>query len=149
MAKNFKKLDETNLEFVLQTLSETTLSHVVKFTFISDDTMNDVININKLSPIPKYISNGIEIALIINENYFDLLPDEYKKIAILEAVHPIRINEVGNISILQPDVVTFSDFIEKTTFPEYLKFIESVKSVKDVTKENVEKTNVEIQTKLF
>ena len=145
MAKQFRELDVQNQEMIEKIISEKELDQFIKFSYASDDDAKEVLEVKKVTPINKFISNGIELVFIMNENIFDRLINEHQLMVINEVIHSIEYdNESDTISILTPDISSYSKYLEYVGIEEYIKLTESIKSIKDQISNNGNNPNTKV-----
>ena len=132
MAKEYRELDSQNQEMIEKIVSVKDLDQFIKFSYASDDNLGKPLEVKKVSPINKFISNGIELVFVMNENLFDRLIELHQLMVINEVIHSIVYdNESDTISLLTPDISTYSGYLEAVGAEPYIKLIESIKSIKD------------------
>jgi len=139
----FTKLDPVNQEVIEKVIAELLLDQVLNITLRSDNTLKTVIESYKETArtteistgvgdiIGPSVGGGVEFTIVVNEDYFDQMPDEFQRMAILETLHPLGKSETGAATKKKADVVTYSDFIAKYSMKDYIRYMESVKSVID------------------
>jgi len=147
MADNFKALHEANDEIISDVISKTILDDkitagIIKIATVSNPDLKEVMKVSVIKGVNKFLAEGTNLALIVNEDIFDLLPDEQQILSIKHAIHPINVNESsGAISLQTPDLVTYSDFIEKIDVQDLVVLNASIGSIKAQLKDTKEKTN--------
>ena len=140
MAENLKKLDSENEKLISQVIDSTTLEDkiiagIVKVGMVSNPDLKEVIKVSLVKGVNKFLAAGTNTAIQVNEDVFDRLTDEQQVLAIKHAVHCVKVNEnSGAITLLTPDLVTYSDFIEKVDIADIIVLNESIKSIKDALK---------------
>jgi len=139
MASKLTFAHEENEKIVKQVIGMTTLDTNIPVKVLSNESQKEVILAKLTTVKEKLLSQGILLTITINEEIFDRLVEEFQEMVILEALHPIHLNNNGDYTMDKADVVTHSGYLEKIEIEKYLSLIESVKSIKD-TIENGAKT---------
>jgi hypothetical protein len=116
----------------------------VAITVIGNNRLKEVVyNVNKASELLKYRSND-DVIIQLNEEIFEQLDDELQKMVIEEAVARIYYDdEKGKITIIKPDVNTFSLFLRKYGYEKYEVLQESVKTLFAAKEQENAENNVE------
>jgi len=121
-------LKETEQMFV-DVLNQTSIPKSIRFELIASNDMKDVGKVSKASEILKYMTD-VDIIVLINENIFDRLADDQKKMLLEELLAQVFWDgESGKIKLIKPDVNTFSLLIKKYGIDFYLGVKESIVSI--------------------
>lgn len=147
MADKFTALHEANDETISDVISKTILDDkitagIIKMATVSNSDLKEVMKVSLIKGVNKFLAEGTNVALQVNEDIFDELPDEQQVLAIKHSIHPINVNETsGAISLQAADLVTYSDFIEKIDVQDLVVLNASIESIKAKLKDNKEKTS--------
>ncbi len=128
MAK-FEKISElTQSQFDEVLKKRTTITDMVQFELICDNSMKAVYKTIKASDLYKW-KTGKEVIIIINEVVLDQLDQNSQLLLMEEALMYVTFDsEKDKVIIEKPDLVTFSGIIRK--YPEeYIRTFECVKAV--------------------
>jgi hypothetical protein len=118
-------LKETE-ELFIKVLNETSIPKSIRFELISSDDMKEVGKVAKANEILKYMTD-IDIIVILNENIFDKLVDNQKRMIIEELLAQVYWDSnTGKIKLIKPDVNTFSLLIKKYGIDFYLGVKDSI-----------------------
>jgi hypothetical protein len=118
-------LKETE-ELFIKVLNETSIPKSIRFELISSDDMKEVGKVAKANEILKYMTD-IDIIVILNENIFDKLADDQKRMIIEELLAQVYWDSnTGKIKLIKPDVNTFSLLIKKYGIDFYLGVKDSI-----------------------
>ena len=111
MAEYRQVADEVEKLFC-EVWDNTAIPHWVEFKIMADDKLKKVVDVRKQNELVEYLTEGTHIAVLINEDIFDGLEEEYQKKAIEEEIARITVVE-NKIKVQQYDFTTNSDFLEK------------------------------------
>ena len=121
-----------------EVLDKTTISqNVVEFKLLHNPQLKEAYELKKQSDLVSYLADGINMVLIINEDVFDKLTDEQKKILLEEALNGILVNDSDKIIVEKPDFSTHTGILQKhgvetmVSLKETVKAILSEKRIKD------------------
>ena len=138
MAVYEKVFDETKDVFD-DVLSKTSIPDWVNIELLSNNNLKEIFQVKRLSDLFETLTNGTNLVILVNEEIFDELSDELKKLVFEEALAGISVDfESGVISLNKHDFSTFSGFLEKYGANEIIRYKESVKSVYDKKKQEKE-----------
>lgn len=118
-------------------LNSTTINdQMVDFKVLHSDSLKDVIyEVKKQTDLQIFLSEGINIVVIINETLFDQLEDDQKVIIIEEALNGILVNnENGKITIEKYDFNTYTGILQKHGIETMVRLKETIKSLVDEKK---------------
>jgi hypothetical protein len=89
----------------------------------------------KQNDLQQMLSEGINFAIIINENIFNGLPNDMKKMAIDECLAGVTVSDLDTVGYEKPDFNTYTGVLKKYGDTPTLAMHESVKSLYDVQKQ--------------
>lgn len=118
-------------------LDTTTINdQVVDFKVLHSDSLKDVIyEVKKQTDLQIFLSEGINIVVIINETLFDQLEEQQRIIVIEEALNGILVNQDNDkISIEKYDFNTYTGILQKHGIETMVKLKETIKSLVDAKK---------------
>jgi len=142
MAEYRKVLNDTEVLFT-EVLKDTAIPQWVEFELLADDNIKEVCIIRKQNDLTEYLANGINFAVIINEDVFDELEEELQKKVFEEKLCGIEITDNDKIKYLKEDFTTFSDFLEKHGADDVILMKLSIQSLFDQKKEKELKERAE------
>ena len=89
----------------------------------------ELFKIIKANELLKY-KTGDDIIIVLNEQIFEQLTDEQRRIVVEESLASIHYDmENDKLVITKPDVVTFSGVLSKHTFEKWDALRESIKTL--------------------
>jgi hypothetical protein len=81
------------------------------------------------------LAEGVNFAIIINEDVFNQLPDDMKRMVIDECLAGVTVSETDAVGYEKPDFNTYSGVLQKYGDNSILTLHESIKSIFDVQKQ--------------
>lgn len=112
-----------------QTLDNTSIPNWVEFKVLANDNLKELYQVRKLSDLFEYLAEGTNIAIIINEEIFEQLPDFLQKLVLEEALSGVVVDENDKIKLNAFDFNTYSGLLEKHGPDEIIKLKESIISL--------------------
>jgi hypothetical protein len=115
---------------------KTTIPQWVEFRVLCNNKQKkEVCKPAKLSDLMQILSEGVNFAIVINENIFNELPDDMKRIAIDECLAGVTVSESDTVGYEKPDVNTYSGTLQKYGDSSVIALHESIKSLFDAQKQ--------------
>lgn len=114
---------------------KTTINKFVEFVVFQDNKMKQLYKIVKLSELVETLTDGLNFAVVINEEIFDGLPDDMKVMAIDECLAGVSVSESDAVSLVKPDFNTYTGALQKYGHEPIIVLKESIKSLYDVKKQ--------------
>jgi hypothetical protein len=150
MAKFEKISEETQKQFDNVLKNRTSITDMVEFELICDNSMKQLYKTIRASDLYKW-KTGKEVIIIINEIVLEQLDETSQLLSLEEALMYVTFDsEKDKVVIEKPDLVTFSPIIKK--YPEeYIRTFECIKAIfaQQKEKEAEEKANKIANKKKF
>lgn len=135
MAKYLEVSDETKKIFI-EVVNNTSIPQFVEFELLCNNKQKKkVCKIWKSNDLVETLTDGINFAIIINEEIFENLTPEQQKIAFDECLAGISVNDNDVISVEPPDFTTYSGVLNKYGHEDIIVLHESIKSLYDKKKQ--------------
>lgn len=134
MAKIEKASDDVKLLFE-EVREETTIPQWVEFEVLANNSQKDLYKIVKLNEIIETITEGLNFAVVINEEIFEQLPDDMKKTALAECLAGVCVDENDKVSLEKPNFSTYRGILAKYGHDPIIVLHESIKSLFDSKKQ--------------
>lgn len=132
--KTIKSFDDVLVTMDLERFGVTT-------KIIINDKQKEVIKIKKLTPDIKF-ALGDDLLITVNEYILDRLPEVEKNMHIQEMLTGVWFNaETDKLIIEQPDVKTYSGFLQKFGYEKYEVMKESIKTLYIAKKDEDDQNN--------
>lgn len=127
---NYTEVSPETEELFREAIKEKELKEYIDFILISDGELKTVTAIKK-DALTKYLTDA-DIMIIINDDIFDMLEDDQKKIVIDEFFAPISYNtKKESIEIGKTNLNTFMSIVSKYKYENYERLQETIKSAKE------------------
>ena len=134
MAKIEKASDDVKLLFE-EVREETTIPQWVEFEVLSNNKQKDLYKIVKLNEIVETLTEGLNFAVVFNEEILDQLPEDMKKTAIAECLAGVCVDENDKVTLEKPNFSTYRGILEKYGHDPIIVLHESIKSLFDKRKQ--------------
>lgn len=110
----YYELSEDTLNFVENVVKDMSLPVMFNITYIGASKLKALIKLQKLSDALTHITNGTNLIIYINEDYFDALGEENSKILIYQELDRLEYNlETGNFKITKFKLQTNPGVLKK------------------------------------
>jgi len=146
MAKIEKASDDVKLLFE-EVREETTIPQWVEFEVLSSNKQKDLYKIVKLNDIVETITEGLNFAVVFNEEILDQLPEDMKKTAIAECLAGVCVDENDKVSLEKPNFSTYRGILEKYGHDPIIVLHESIKSLYDKRKQEEDEAKAQKKAK--
>jgi len=131
MAK-FEELFDDIQELFSEVISITGLEHLVNFKVITNDKLRVIGKVQKTNDMVKYLTNGIDVVITINQLIFNQLPQEMQEMVAIELLTGVSFGSGKDVVVIgKQDVSTYSGVLKKYGYDEYEKLQLSIKSLYD------------------
>jgi len=135
MAKLEKASDDVKLLFE-EVREQTTIPQWVEIEVLCNNKQkNDPCKLFKANDLLEALTEGINFAIVINENIFNELPEDLKRMAIDECLAGVWVSETDVVSYEKPDYCTYTGVQKKYGDGPVLILHESVKTLFDKKKQ--------------
>jgi TRAP-type mannitol/chloroaromatic compound transport system substrate-binding protein len=134
MAKIEKASDEM-IQLFEAVKEKTAIKDWLEFEVLCNNKQKELIKIVKTNDLVEVLTNGINFAVVFNEDIFDQLPDDMKEMAIVECLAGVIVDENDKITLEKPNFSTYRGVLEKFGHDPIIVLHESVKSLYDAQKQ--------------
>lgn len=115
-------------------LNNTTIPQWVEFKLFCDVSQKEMCKIVKANNVVKTL-NEIDFVVTINEDIFDMLPEEMQKIAIDECLTGVGVSDSDALSLNKEDFNTHTGVLQKYGDEKIISLHESIISLYDAKKQ--------------
>lgn len=137
MAKIEKASEEmTSLFFTVK--DTTTIPQWLEFEVLCNNKQKEPYKVVKLNEIVETLTEGLNFAVVFNEEIFDQLPDDMKEMAISECLAGICVDGNDKVSVEKPNFSTYRGILEKYGHDPIIVLHESIKSLYDAKKQKAD-----------
>ena len=128
MAK-FNEVYEDTQELFTNFINQIDSLSEVSVKILGNDRQKEICKVFKANDLLKHMTNE-DAVVIINEKIFEQLEDEQKLMVVEEYVARLYFDsEKGKLSLINPDVNTFSLLLRKYGYDKYERLSESIKAI--------------------
>ena len=131
----FESASKEIVEIFFEIRETTTIPHWVEFEVLSNSKQKMLYRIVKLNDLIEAITDGINFAVVINEEIFNQLTSEQQKMAISECLAGVSVSESDAISLEKPNFSTYRGILQKYGHEPIITLHESIKSLFDQKKQ--------------
>lgn len=143
---DFREVSDETQTLFNSILDNTTIPNWVEFKLLANDNLKEIYQVRKLSDLFEYLSEGTNIAVIINEEIFDDLGDvEIQKRVLEEALGGVVVDENDKIKLLAYDFTSYSGFLEKYGADDVIVMKLSIQSLFEQKKQREEEEKARIR----
>jgi len=137
MAK-YSEVSEENANIFAEMVAEADLERLINVKILADNRQKEIGKVIKANALIQHMTNE-DVIIIINEDIFDRLEDNHKRLIADQLVTWIGYDrENDKLFICKPDVVTFSGILRKYGFEIYSQVNELIRLLYDADKQNKE-----------
>jgi hypothetical protein len=117
-----------------QTMFDTFISQIdslreVNIKIIAQNNLKEIGKVSKASDLNKHM-HSYDIVILLNEAVFEALDEEQRLMVIEELIAQVYFDaEKEKVSIIKPDLTTFSLLLDKFGYDKYKRLRESIKAV--------------------
>jgi len=123
---------------------KTSITQWIQFKVLCNNKQKkEPIKLVKSNELVETLSDGINFAVVINEDIFGALPVEMQKLAVDEILAGVAVSDTDSVSLEKPDFNTYTGVLSKYGDSEVIKLKESVKSLYDVQKQKEDQEKAE------
>jgi len=114
---------------------KTSIPHWIQFEVLSNTKQKELYRIVKTNDIVEVLTEGVNFAVVFNEEILDELPTDMQEMAIMECLAGVSISESDTVSLEKPNFNTHTGVLQKYGHESIITLHESIKSLFDVKKQ--------------
>ena len=134
MAK-FEKATDDVIKLFDGIRDKTTIPSWIQFELMSSNKQKELYKIIKMNDLIETLTNGINFAVVINEEILDQLTPEQQEMAINECLSGVFVSDSDAITLEKPNFSTYRGILEKYGHEPIIVLHESIKSLFDAKKQ--------------
>lgn len=134
MAK-FEKASEDAEKFFDEIREKTTIPNWLEFKVLCNNKQKTPCEIFKNNELVEILTEGVNFAVVFNEEVFDQLPEDMKEMVVVEKLAGVSVDDNDKISLVKPDFNTFTGVLQKYGHEPIIRLKESIKSLYDAKKQ--------------
>jgi hypothetical protein len=134
MAK-FEKASDEVVKLFEKVRSSTTIPQWVQFEVLCSDKQKELYKIIKMNDLIEILTEGLNFAVVFNEEILEQLPEDQQTMAINECLAGVCVSENDTVSLEKPNFSTYRGVLEKYGHDPIIVLHESIKSLFDAKKQ--------------
>jgi hypothetical protein len=147
MAK-FEEASEDVVKIFDEVRDKTSIPQWVEFKVLCNNKLKgEVCKPVKSNDLVQVLTEGINFAIVVNENVFNELPDDLKRMAIDECLAGVQVSETDTVAYEKPDYCTYTGIQKKYGDGPVLVLHESVKTLFDKQKQEEDEAKAAAKAK--
>ena len=143
--KKFEKASEEVVKLFNEVRDSTTIPHWIMFEVLCNNKLKELYKIIKMNDLVETLTDGLNFAVVFNEEIFDQLNDDQKKMALVECLSGVSVSESDAVSLEKPNFSTYRGVLQRYGHEPIIILHESVKSLFDAKKQKEDE--IKAQTK--
>lgn len=134
MAK-IEKASEEVISLFSKVRDTTSIPNWVMFEVLCNNKQKELYKIVKTNDIVEILTDGVNFAVVVNEDILDGLPAEMQEIALVECLAGVSVSESDAVSLEKPNFNTHTGVLQKYGHESIIALHESIKSLFDQKKQ--------------
>lgn len=134
MAKIEKASDDV-VKLFSEIRDKSTIPQWIQFEVLCNNKQKELYKIVKTNDIVEILTDGINFAVVFNEEILEQLPDDMKEMAIVECLAGVCVSESDAVSLEKPNFNTHTGVLQKYGHESIIVLHESIKSLFDAKKQ--------------
>jgi hypothetical protein len=126
---------------------KTSIPQWVEFRVLCNNKQKEVCKPWRANDLVQVLAEGVNFAIVVNEEIFDELPDDMKRMVLDECLAGVTVSESDAVGYEKPDFNTYTGVLAKYGDAEVIKMKESVKSLYDAKKQKEDQEKAESKGK--
>jgi hypothetical protein len=135
MAKIEKASDDV-VNLFNEIRDKSTIPQWIQFEVLCNNKQKELYKIVKTNDIVEILTDGINFAVVFNEEILEQLPDDMKEMAVVECLAGVCVSESDAVSLEKPNFNTHTGVLQKYGHEPIIVLHESIKSLFDAKKQN-------------
>jgi len=146
MAK-IEKASEDVVNLFDSVRDKTTIPQWIQFEVLCNNKQKELYKIVKSNDIVEILTEGVNFAVVFNEEILDALPADMQEIAIQECLAGVSVSESDAVSLNKPDFNTYTGLLMRHGHDSMITLHESIKSLFDEKKQREDEQKAMIKGK--
>lgn len=114
---------------------KTTIPQWVEFKVLCNNKQKTPCEIFKNNELVEVLTEGVNFAVVFNEEIFDQLPDDMKEMVVIEKLAGVSVDDNDKTGLVKPDFNTYTGVLQKYGHEPIIRLKESIKSLYDKKKQ--------------
>jgi hypothetical protein len=126
---------------------KTNIPNWLMFEVLCNNKQKELYKIVKTNDIVEILTDGINFAVVVNEEILDGLPADMQEIAINECLAGVSVSESDAVSLEKPNFNTHTGVLQKYGHESIIALHESIKSLFDQKKQKEDEEKAQTKGK--
>lgn len=114
---------------------KTSIPQWIQFEVLCNNKQKELYKIVKTNDIVEILTEGVNFAVVFNEEILDELPADMQEMAIVECLAGVSVSESDAVSLEKPNFNTHTGVLQKYGHESIITLHESIKSLFDAKKQ--------------
>jgi len=115
--------------------NKTSIPHWIQFEVLCNEKQKELYKITKSNDVVEVLTEGVNFAIVFNEEVLEALPVDMQETAIIECLAGVSVSESDAVSLDKPNFNTYTGVLQKYGHESIIKLHESIKSLFDEKKQ--------------
>jgi len=115
--------------------NDTSIPHWVVFEVLCNNQQKELYKITKNNDVVEVLTEGVNFAVVFNEEILDALPSDMQEMALEECLAGVGVNDSDVVSLSKPNFNTHTGMLQKFGHDPIITLHESIKSLFDGKKQ--------------
>jgi len=146
MAK-IEKASEDVVNLFHEVREKTTIPNWIQFEVLCSNKQKELYKIIKLNDIVEILTDGMNFAVVFNEEILYKLPADMQEIAITECLAGVSLSDSDAVSLIKPNFNTYRGILERYGHEPIITLHESIKSLFDAKKQQEDEEKAATKSK--
>lgn len=146
MAK-IEKASEDVVQLFDEVREKTTIPQWIQFEVLNNNKQKEVYKITKSSDVVEVLTEGVNFAIVFNEEILDALPVDMQEMTIEECLAGVSVNDSDVVSLNKPNFNTHTGMLQKFGHESIITLHESIKSLYDDKKQREDEEKAQTKGK--
>ncbi len=144
---NYQKASDDVVALFDRIVENTTIPNWIKFEVLCNNKQKELYKINRMNDLIEMLTDGLNFAVIINEEIFEQLPANLQEIALVECISGVSVSESDAVSLEKPNFSTHTGVLQKYGHEVVIQLKESVISLYDQKKQKEDEAKAQKKAK--
>jgi len=127
--------------------NKTSIPHWIQFEVLCNNKQKELYKITKSNDVVEVLTEGINFAVVFNEEILDTLPVDMQEMAIQECLGGVSVSDSDAVSLNKPDFNTYTGMLISHGHDSIITLHESIKSLFDEKKQREDEAKAQTKGK--
>jgi hypothetical protein len=127
--------------------NKTSIPHWIQFEVLCNNKQKELYKITKSNDVVEVLTEGVNFAVVFNEEILDALPADMQEMAIQECLAGVSVSDSDAVSLNKPDFNTYTGMLISHGHDSIITLHESIKSLFDEKKQREDEQKAQTKGK--